>query len=48
VIALPDVQQRLAQQGVTFAPNTAEAFNAAVTGDAVRYKDLFAQAGLAN
>jgi tripartite-type tricarboxylate transporter receptor subunit TctC len=48
VIALPDVQQRLAQQGVIFAPNTAEAFNAAVTSDAARYKDLFAQAGLPN
>ena len=48
VIALPDVQQRLTQQGVIFAPNTAEAFNAAVTSDAARYKDLFAQAGLPN
>jgi tripartite-type tricarboxylate transporter receptor subunit TctC len=48
VIALPDVQQRLAQQGVTFAPNKAEAFNAAIASDAARFKRLFAQAGLAN
>jgi tripartite-type tricarboxylate transporter receptor subunit TctC len=48
VIALPDVQQRLALQGVTFAPNKAEEFNTTLSGDATRYKQLFAQAGLAN
>ena len=48
VIALPDVQQRLAQQGVTFTTNKAEQFNTTLSGDAARYKQLFMQAGLAN
>ncbi len=48
VIALPEVRQRLAQQGVLFAPNRASDFNAVLSGDAARFKKLFAQAGLAN
>ena len=46
VIGLPDVQQRLAQQGVTFTPNKADEFNATIASDAARYKRLFAEAGL--
>ncbi len=48
VIALPEVQQRLSQQGVLFAPNRAADFNATLSSDAARYKRLFAEAGLAN
>lgn len=48
VIALPDVQQRLAQQGVTFAPNQASAFNATIASDAARFKKMFAEAGISN
>lgn len=48
VIALPDVQQRLAQQGVTFAPNQASAFNATIASDAARFKKMFAEAGMSN
>lgn len=48
VIALPDVQQRLAQQGVTFAPNQASAFNATIASDAARFKKVFAAAGISN
>ena len=47
VIALPDVQKRLALQGVTFAPNTAEAFNATIAADAARFKTMFDTAGVA-
>jgi len=42
VIALPDVQQRLALQGVLFKANNADAFNAVLASDARRYKSLFA------
>jgi tripartite-type tricarboxylate transporter receptor subunit TctC len=48
VVALPDVQQRLAQQGVTFAPNQASAFNATIASDAARFKKMFAEAGISN
>lgn len=48
VIALPDVQQRLAQQGVTFAPNQASAFTATIASDAARFKKMFAEAGISN
>ncbi|HWV53970.1 tripartite tricarboxylate transporter substrate binding protein [Pseudorhodoplanes sp.] len=48
VIALPDVQQRLAQQGVTFAPNQASSFSAAIASDAARFKTMFAGAGIGN
>lgn len=47
VIALPDVQKRLALQGVTFAPNTAEAFSATIAADAARFKKMFDTAGVA-
>jgi tripartite-type tricarboxylate transporter receptor subunit TctC len=47
VIALPDVQKRLALQGVTFTPNTAQAFNATIAEDAARFKKLFDTAGVA-
>ena len=43
VIALPDVQQRLALQGVLFKANTADEFNAVLASDAWRYKSLFAE-----
>lgn len=42
VIDLPEVQQRLALQGVLFKPNNAEQFNAVLADDARRYKRLFA------
>lgn len=48
VIALPDVQQRLALQGVTFAPNKPEEFTATIASDAARFKKLFADAGISN
>ncbi len=48
VIALPDVQKRLSQQGVAFAPNQASAFNAAIASDAARFKKMFAEAGVSN
>jgi tripartite-type tricarboxylate transporter receptor subunit TctC len=48
VAALPDVQQRLAQQGVTFAPNKALEFNAAIASDAARFKRMFDAAGVSN
>jgi len=41
VIALPDVQQRLALQGVLFKPNNADQFNAVLADDARRYQRLF-------
>jgi tripartite-type tricarboxylate transporter receptor subunit TctC len=47
VIALPDVQKRLALQGVAFAPNKADAFNATITQDAARFKTMFDAAGVA-
>jgi len=45
VIALPDVQQRLALQGVLFKPNNADEFDAVLADDALRYKGLFAASG---
>lgn len=47
VIALPDIQQRLAQQGVTFTPNNAKAFTATIASDAARFKTMFDAAGVA-
>lgn len=47
VIALPDIQQRLAQQGVSFTPNDAKTFNATIGADAARFKSMFDAAGVA-
>ena len=41
VIELPDVQQRLALQGVLFKPNSAPQFNSVLADDARRYMKLF-------
>lgn len=48
VISLADVQQRLALQGVVVQPNNADQFNAVLSADALRYKRLFAGAGIGN